>query len=126
VADVVTLQIPQSRDFRAVAHLVLGGLATRLELTYDVLDDMQTALDELLERRELEGDVTVALRVEEDSLAATVGPLGGRVAEELRSSGDALGLRRVLDTVVDRAEVTERDGGHWVELRKRIRTAPDG
>jgi len=126
MADVVTLQLPQDRDFRAVVHLVLGGLATRLELTYDVLDDMQTALDELLESRELEGDVTLALRVENDSLAASVGPFGNGVAEQLRSSGDALGLRRVLDTVVDGAEVTQRDGAHWVELRKRMRTSPDG
>jgi hypothetical protein len=50
MADVVTLQLPRGRDFRAVAHLVLGGFATRLDLTYDVLDDIQTALDELLER----------------------------------------------------------------------------
>ena len=126
MADVVTLQLPQQRDFRGVAHLVLGGLATRLELTYDVLDDMQTALDELLERCEVEGDVTLALSVEGDSLVACVGPFGDRVAEELRSSGDALGLRRVLDTVVDRSEVTERDGGHWIELRKQMRTAPGG
>ena len=126
MADVVTLQLPQERDFRAIAHLVLGGLATRLELTYDVLDDMQTALDELLERRELEGEVTLSLCVEGDALAATVGPFGERVADELRSSGDALGLRRVLDTVVDRCELTERDGAHWIELRKRIRTVSDG
>jgi hypothetical protein len=126
VADVVTLQLPQERDFRAVAHLVLGGLATRLELTYDVLDDMQTALDELLERRELDRDVTLALAVDGDAITATVGPFSGRVADELRSSSDALGLRRVLDTVVDQAEVSERDGAHWVELRKRIRTAADG
>ena len=126
MADVVTLQLPREREFRPVAHLVLGGLATRLELTYDVLDDMETALDELLERRDLERDVTLSLYVDGDSLAATVGPFGDRVADELRSRGDALGLRRVLDTVVDRCELSERDGGHWVELRKRIRMVPGG
>jgi len=121
VADVVTLQLPRDRDFRPVAHLVLGGLATRLELTYDVLDDIETALDELLERRELDADVTVSLRLDDDALVTTVGPFAGRVADELRETGDGLGLRRVLDTVVDDVRLSERDGAQWVELTKRVR-----
>jgi hypothetical protein len=121
VADVVTLQLPRDRDFRPVAHLVLGGLATRLELTYDVLDDIETALDELLERRELDADVTLSLRLDDDALVTTVGPFAGRVAEELRETGDGLGLRRVLDTVVDDVRLSERDGAQWVELTKRVR-----
>jgi hypothetical protein len=121
VADVVTLQLPRDRDFRPVAHLVLGGLATRLELTYDVLDDIETALDELLERRELDADVTLSLRLDDDALVTTVGPFAGRVADELRETGDGLGLRRVLDTVVDDVQLSERDGAQWVELTKRVR-----
>ena len=121
MADVVTLQLPRDRDFRPVAHLVLGGLATRLELTYDVLDDIETALDELLERRELDADVTLSLRLDNDALVTTVGPFAGRVAEELRETGDGLGLRRVLDTVVDDVRLSERDGAQWVELTKRVR-----
>ena len=120
MADVVTLQLPRDRDFRAVAHLVLGGLATRLELTYDVLDDIETALDELLERRELDADVTVSLRLDEEALVTTVGPFSGRVASELHDAGEGLGLRRVLDTFVDDVTLSERDGAQWVELTKRV------
>ena len=47
MTDVVTLQLPRERDFFGVAHLVLGGLGARLDLTYDVLEDMTTAIDEL-------------------------------------------------------------------------------
>lgn len=121
MADVVTLQLPDGRDFRAVAHLVLGGFATRLELTYDVLDDIQTALDELLERRNGVGDVTLSLRVHEGAVHATVGPFTDEVVDELRNERErGLGLRRVLETVVDGVAVEERDGGHWVELTKRV------
>lgn len=120
MADVVTLQLPRDRDFRPVAHLVLGGLATRLELTYDVLDDIETALDELLERRELDMDVTLSLRLDDDALVTTIGPFAGRVAQELSDTGDGLGLRRVLDTVVDDVQLSERDGAQWVELTKRV------
>jgi hypothetical protein len=118
VSDVVTLQLPRERDFFGVAHLVLGGLAARLDLTYDVLEDVTTALDALLDRREHTDDVTMSVRIDDGMLSATVGPFGGRVADELNGSDEELGLRRVLETMVDEVTVTSRDGAQWVELRK--------
>jgi anti-sigma regulatory factor (Ser/Thr protein kinase) len=120
VTDVVTLQLPRERDFFGVAHLVLGGLGARLDLTYDVLEDMTTAIDELLNRREPTEDVTLTVNIEEDAIVATVGPFGGHVAEELRSTDPGLSLRRVLETSVDEVDVNERDGAQWVELRKSL------
>jgi len=118
VTDVVTLQLPRNRELFGVAHLVLGGLAARLDLTVDVIDDISTALDELLYRREHLGDVTVSLRLENSELRMLVGPFGGSVADELRSEGPELGLRRVLTAVADGVELQERDGEQWVELHK--------
>lgn len=125
MSDVVTLQLPRERDFFGVAHLVLGGLGARFDLTYDVLDDMTTALDELLDRRETTGDVTLEVQVDGGAITATVGPFGGRVVDELHASDAGLGLRRVLETVVDEVTVSERDGTHWVELRKRMEAVRD-
>ena len=120
MTDVVTLQLPRERDYFGVAHLVLGGLGARLDLTYDVLEDMTTAIDELLNRRESSDDVTLSVRIEDDAIVATVGPFSGRVAYELHSSDEGLGLRRVLETVVDKVDVGERDGAQWVELTKKV------
>ncbi len=120
MTDVVTLQLPRERDFFGVAHLVLGGLGARLDLTYDVLEDMTTAIDELLNRRESAEDVTLTVTIEDAAIVATVGPFSGRVADELHAADTGLGLRRVLETVVDGVEVSERDGAQWVELRKTV------
>jgi anti-sigma regulatory factor (Ser/Thr protein kinase) len=120
VTDVVTLQLPRERDYFGVAHLVLGGLGARLDLTYDVLEDMTTAIDELLNRRESSDEVTLSVKIDDEAIIATVGPFGGRVADELRASDAGLGLRRVLETSVDKVEVTARDGAHWVELTKSV------
>lgn len=120
MTDTVTLQLPRGRGFRPVAHLVLGGLASRLELTVDVLDDIETAIDELLEHGDSPGHVTLSVEVDEHVLRATVGPFGDRVGAELRDEGQGLGLRRVLATVVDAVETDERDGQHWVCLVKRV------
>jgi anti-sigma regulatory factor (Ser/Thr protein kinase) len=120
MTDVVTLQLPRDREFHGVAHLVLGGLAARLDLTYDVLEDMTTAIDELLERRDTGEDVTLSLEIEEKAIVTVVGPFQGDIGEELRASDEGLGLRRVLETVVDHVDVSERDGRQWVELRKQL------
>ncbi len=125
MSDVVTLQLPRERDFYGVAHLVLGGLGARLELTYDFLEDITTAIDELLERRESSDDVTLTVQIDEGAITATVGPFSGRVADELHASDAGLGLRRVLETVVDDVSVSERDGAQWVELRKSLGESAD-
>ena len=126
MADVVTLQLPRGRDYRAVAHLVLGGFATRLDLTYDVLDDIQTAVDALLERRDAGADMTLALRLDGGAVHATVGPFSGSLADDLSGAHEpGLGLRRVLETVVDDVTVTERDGAQWVELTKHVPMSDD-
>ncbi len=123
MTDVVTLQLPRERDYFGVAHLVLGGLGARLDLTYDVLEDMTTAIDELLNRRESSDDVTLTIKVDDDAIVATVGPFGGSVADELHATDAGLGLRRVLEAVVDKVDVGESNGEQWVELTKKVEVA---
>ncbi len=118
-ADEITLHLPRERPFFGVAHLVVGGLAVRHDLSFEQLEDLQVAVGELLEQQETEHEITVSVRVEGDTIHALVGPFDETLEHELaRDSGDAVGLRRVLETVVDGVEVTNRDGQPWVELTK--------
>jgi anti-sigma regulatory factor (Ser/Thr protein kinase) len=117
--DEISLTLPADDAFRRVAHLVLGGLAVRLELTYETLEDIELALDTLLERSGDRDEVTVRVRVDADELRAVVGPFEAEVLRELgQEAGDRLSLRRILDAVCDRVEVAD---GH-VQLTKRITT----
>lgn len=125
--DTITLTLPPEREFQRVAHLVLGGLAVRLNLTLEALEDLQLALDGLLDTGSTEKEVTLELSVVGGAIEATVGPFRARsVQRALEAEDDGVGLRRVLDTVVDRVEVDERDGGDWVQLTKRVDTQRDG
>jgi hypothetical protein len=119
LTDEVRLTIPAEEDFRGVAHLVLGGLAVRLDLTFEVLEDLQLAVESLLEQRDDERDVTVAVVLEPAELRTSIGPFEGEIADDL-ARDDGFGLRRVLATVCDRFELVERDGERWVELSKRV------
>lgn len=121
--DEITLTIPRQRPFDRVAHLVLGGVALRLNLTFEHLDDLEVALASLLERARDAGEVTVTVRVAEDAIETAIGPFADDLSAELTRAGDGVGLRRVLETVVDDVNVARRDDGHWVELTKNIRRA---
>ncbi len=121
--DEIQLVIPAEEDFRPIAHLIAGGLALRLDLTYDDLDDLQVAIEALLALRDDGDEVVVALGTETGALRASLGPLPDAALRELEEDMGDLDLRRVLETVCDGFAVEERDGGAWVELTKRMSTA---
>jgi hypothetical protein len=121
--DEIRLTLPAERDFFRVAHLVLGGLAVRLNLTFESLEDLQLALDGLLDRDPGDGEVTVCVTVRAGVLETLVGPFAdhdGLRAELERDPGDGVTLRRLLDAVVDDVALERRDGGHWVRVTKRV------
>lgn len=121
--DQIRLTMPRERPFYGVAHLVLGGVAARADLTVEHLEELELALDGLLDRRDGGHEVTLTLRVAEGTLAAELGPFGRQLQAEFeREPGDGLSLRRLLDAVVDGYELDQRADGTWIQLRKQTRT----
>jgi hypothetical protein len=120
--DEFVVTIPREPTFSVVADLVVGGIAARHEFTLDVLDDLQIALDALLDHEtdsDDTGDVTVRLLVGNGDVAVEVGPVPDATVAELEREADAgFGLRRVLEGTVEDVRLAQRDGGVWVELRK--------
>src|SRR4051794_25238793 len=112
--DMITLTIPREQPFHEVAHLVLGGVAARLNLTFESIDDLETALEAVLERASENGEVTVELRLAERAIVTRVGPFAPEALEaELERDDGSVSLRRILDTVLDGYELV---GDGWLEL----------
>src|SRR5260221_1682188 len=119
MADEITLTLPGELDFESVAHLVLGGLAARLNLTLENLENLQLALTALMGRGDsLDAEpVTVRMTVREDALEIVVGPLDRKVLDAVdRGIGDAIDIRRVLESTVDDILVD----GDSVRLTKQV------
>ncbi len=123
-ADSITLSIPRAKEYHGVARLVVGGLAARLELTYEHLEDLQLALESVLEREDyVRGEkVVVTLQVAEGSVAMEIGPLD---PAELRAdldleAGEGISLARLLSTLVEEVTVIEGDDGDRLRLEKRV------
>jgi hypothetical protein len=118
--DEISLTLPADEAFHRVAHLVLGGLAVRLDLTFETLEDLELALDALLERFGGAGEIVLRVHVLDGELRTIVGPFTSVRAELERAGDDSLGLSRILATVCDGVEITERDGSEWVELTTHV------
>jgi hypothetical protein len=114
--DEITLTLPHEREFHRVAHLVLGGLALRLELTIETLEDLQLALSTILDRAKGDGEVTVSMALIDGVLETSIRPVD--LSDELAGGEDdqRLNLRRILWTVVDDVQVE----GDRVRLVKKV------
>jgi len=122
----IRLTIPDDPRYHGVARLVVGGLAARLELSYEHLEDLQLALASVLENEgyTVGPEVNVELVVDEGSLDLRIGPLSGDAlrADLERESETEIALGRLLRTVVEKVELEERADGQWLRLEKRVKS----
>lgn len=122
----IRLTIPDDPRYHGVARLVVGGLAARLELSYEHLEDLQLALASVLENNgyTVGPEVNVEIVVDEGSLDLRIGPLNGETlrADLERESETEIGLGRLLRTVVENVELEEREDGQWLRLEKRVKS----
>jgi len=114
--DRITLTLPQDREFHRVAHLVVGGLAARLELTVETLEDLQIALASVLDHASPDEQVTVTLTLQDGVLEAEVEPVDLLGLLDGDGDGDRLDLARVLRAVIDDYDYE----GSTVRLTKRV------
>jgi anti-sigma regulatory factor (Ser/Thr protein kinase) len=120
----IKLKIPHEPPYHGVALLVVGGLAARLDLSYEQLEDLQLALESVLENGSYarNSEVTVELDVQDDALAMIVGPLDGKALKpDLEDErDDRIALGRLLGTLVEDITVESRGDGDWLRLEKRV------
>lgn len=123
--DRIALETPLERGWEPVFRLVLGGVADRLDLGFEDLDDIQLAVERLLAEAGTQDTVQLAFDILPEGLRTRIGPLRERaIAEALQGPEPRPGeltLRRILETVVDSfgVEIAE-DGNIIVILNKRV------
>ncbi len=126
MTDAVSITVPHARPYYAVVRLVVGGLAARIDLPYEHLEDLQIALESVLtnEAYAAGGDVTVDVRRGAGEIQVVVGPLDARaLGSDLEREVDERGgvdLRRLLTTLMGRFEVDHRGGADWLRMTKDL------
>ncbi len=126
MADTIELVTPVDRAWDPVVRLVLGGIADRIDLPFEELDDLQLAVERLRAEAGSQESLKLSIELTGASIRVRLGPLRERaIADALQGPEPAPGeltLRRILDTVVDSFGVEEvADGELVVRLEKRVR-----
>ena len=118
----VAITFPSDVFYLDVARLVVGGAAWRLDPGYEVVDDIQLAVESALSAGLCRaGEVTLEIQAEDSELAIWLGPLDSAALEaRLDNDGHGLSLARVLEQLVDAARPTMRDAAAGVLLVKRL------
>ena len=108
MADRILLTLPASPRLRGVATLVLGGVGSRFDMPYEKVDNLQIAVLSVLTASSRER-VTIEVEVDERRVEVTMGPLADGESSDI-------GLRRVLERLVDDVHRSDRHGEEWIAL----------
>ena len=100
----VSIALPMG-DYVGVARLVAAGVASRLDLPYETVDDLQTAIETVLRSAFGPGDhATVAISSDTRSLCVSIGPVAPGALKRRFHEHDAvdgMDLDALLGRLVD-------------------------
>ena len=117
----VRLAVPASPEFLRLARLTVAGVASRMGFTYDEVEDLRIAIDELcfalVGTKGREGNIELRYSLDADDL----------VVEGLGTFTDPLPVvatlsplsRQILSAVVDEHDLASNERGPTFRLRKR-------
>ncbi len=106
----IDLEAPVARAYQPVVRLIVGAIAERMDCAFEEIDDLQLAVERLLAEGDPQDPVTLSFELLDRGVRTRIGPLRERaLAVALQAPADAseLGLRRVLETLVDSFGVEE-------------------
>jgi hypothetical protein len=121
--ETVLLALPHEPRFLPVARILVGGLAARLDLPFESLDDLQLAVESVLAEDAYRAgeQVTIEVTILDRSLSVLIGPLQtARLQADLERQDDAFGLGLLLTVVVDRIGFETREDATWLRLEKSV------
>jgi hypothetical protein len=119
-AQRVTLTVPGEPRYIGIVRMFVGGLAARLSLGYETMDDLQLALESVLRKSAPRREVTLEARIDDGAVSILVGPLERDPLRADESRPEAPELARLLSALVGSAESIARDDGCWLRLDVRI------
>lgn len=131
VVDKISLQVPKDAAFLPLLHMVLGGIGLRHDLSFDALDDVQLAVDNILaEDASMGGELTVDVVVGDTYLDISLGTLRDKDLEYMLRQGSVppgaedrcIDVCVLLRSLVDDYKVRDLgEGLYAVDIRKVVR-----
>lgn len=127
--DIVVLRTPRGARALPVMRVVMSGVASRLAIPLDRLDDLQLAVETLLVEEPAEGcELVLEIVAGQEGLRVR---LDGLVNQRVRAAlvaadpfepclGCLLDVRLILDPLIDRFEVVDAEASFGVVIYERL------
>ena len=123
--DEVRLSVPAMPEFLRLIRVTAAGLGSRLGFSYDEVEDLRLAIDELCfgltGKLGREGTVQVRFRVDGDSLEVTG---EGHFEDRVFTPPESPWSRIILEALVDDHELAPGPDGPRFRLLKRSASSP--
>jgi serine/threonine-protein kinase RsbW len=124
--DEVVLTLPAAPEFVRLARLTCAGLATRIGMGYDEVEDLRIAVGEacslLIGAGARKGTLTLTFGLDADAVGVTI--VGA--FDQPGAAGDDSGLSdQILDAVVDEHEVDLARDRVWISKRHALTTSEE-
>jgi serine/threonine-protein kinase RsbW len=119
----ISVSVPARPEFVYLLRTVVAGVAGRLELPFDVIQDMRLAVHEasadLLSAGPTATTISLRLTPESDRLTVLIWT-DADIAEWPRSVGRDQLTWRILSSLTDEAQVVRLDGAPGIRLQKGL------
>ena len=110
MADLIRLEVTATPAAMPIVRMVLGGVAARIDLSLDEIDDLYVAVEQLLSAASDSGEDPrheLAIEVVDDGVSVSVGPFRSSLlrARLAGDGGSGFDLKTVMRGVVESVEV---------------------
>jgi serine/threonine-protein kinase RsbW len=127
--DTVTVTVPSDPEFLHVLRQLTGGVAARLPLTIDDIDDLKLAVDEaassMLTRLPSSTEIALTLNADVDTLRATISSDGVTEPWPIPGLLDSLSWKVITGLVGDAKAERDENGRPSIVLLKRTLAATE-
>lgn len=127
--DTITVTVPPDPEFLHILRQLTGGVAARLRLTIDDIDDLKLAVDEaassMLTRLPDSSELTLALNADDAELRATVSSDAPADVWPTQGLLDSLSWKVIAGLVGEASAERDGSGRPSIVLLKRTFTATE-
>ncbi len=129
LADRISLTVPTRAEYAKTVRMTASALVSRMGATYDDLDDVRVAAEELFvyacDHAGEDDEVAIEFLLEEEAVHMTVRlPKGERATDE-DAERRAAYATFILQSVCDHYELTSDLEGQYLKVMKVLAAEPD-
>lgn len=128
-ADRISLTVPSRPEYAKAVRMTASALASRMGATYEDLDDIRIAAEELFvyacDQTGEDADVAIAFIIGDGDMAISVRLPGGDRATDEDAERRAAYATFILQSVSDHYELASDAEGRYLKVRKRLGAEPD-